>query len=304
MTDAYRAGGFACPVCPAAALREFAGRLVCDACGGMLIAVDDLAASIGEVADAAADAADAVRFADDAPAARGCPRCQAPLCASAVTLAGLRSPERLLRCAHHGVWLPRDTMVAVFARLGRRAGGRFRALGVGGAGGRAGTSGVGGAMEAIGAAFGSGGQLAISRQRLRRPRVHTLFVSAFHGQRLGCPACADAALGCQGDRWVCARCAGCFVEDAALVAMVTAMASAPWDLPPVAGPPGLRPCPVCATAMMTERLEGVAIDRCAAHGVWFDDAELQAALLHVGAEPPGLGGWLKRLFGRGASTAR
>ena len=53
--------------------------------------------------------------------------------------------------------------------------------------------------------------------------------------------------------------------------------------------------------MIVELLEGVTIDRCAGHGVWFDDSELQAALHHASAEPTGLGGWIKQLFQHGGT---
>jgi len=43
-------------------------------------------------------------------------------------------------------------------------------------------------------------------------------------------------------------------------------------------------------------LEGVTIDRCDVHGVWFDDRELEQTLHHSSAPPHGLVAWLKRLF--------
>lgn len=50
--------------------------------------------------------------------------------------------------------------------------------------------------------------------------------------------------------------------------------------------------------MIVEVLEGVTIDRCDVHGVWFDDPELEQALHHSSAPPDGLVAWLKRLFRR------
>jgi Zn-finger nucleic acid-binding protein len=228
-----------------------------------------------------------------------------------------------LHCANDGVWFPRDAMTAVFARVSRRGG--FRGLGATSASSAGGMHGVSGsatfsvqavgnmpsghggmsaAMAGIANAFGGGSPassgLAISHWSANRPRVHTLFVSAHKDRTLGCPACKlDAKLAYQGDRWVCATCAGSYIETAALAAMIEEMALKPWVVPPVSGKPGDRACPICATPMIVELLEGVTIDRCATHGVWFDDTELQAALVH--ASSPGSGGmgsWIKQLFHR------
>jgi hypothetical protein len=161
------------------------------------------------------------------------------------------------------------------------------------------------AMAGIANAFGRGGPassaLAISNWHDHRPRVHTLFVSAHKDRRLGCPACKETALSYQGHRWGCATCAGSFVENAALAAMIAEMSQQPWAAPAVSGAPGDRACPLCGAAMLVELLEAVTIDRCADHGVWFDDEELQAALHHAGAPPLGIGGWLKQLFHRHGS---
>jgi len=49
--------------------------------------------------------------------------------------------------------------------------------------------------------------------------------------------------------------------------------------------------------MAVEKLGTVEIDRCATHGVWFDQHELQTALVAIGVpEKTGLVGWLKQLF--------
>lgn len=39
-----------------------------------------------------------------------------------------------------------------------------------------------------------------------------------------------------------------------------------------------RPCPECAAPMQNVKLGTVALDRCEAHGVWFDPSELAALL--------------------------
>ena len=50
--------------------------------------------------------------------------------------------------------------------------------------------------------------------------------------------------------------------------------------------------------MIVEKLgASTTIDRCAKHGVWFDEHELQTALVEIGIpEKTGLVGWLKQLF--------
>jgi hypothetical protein len=163
--------------------------------------------------------------------------------------------------------------------------------------------GMTGALTSIASAFGSGAAdrgLAISQWGQNRPRAHTLFVSAHKDVALACPAC-NVPLAYQGDRWSCATCHGLFVETEALVAMVCEMALAPWEMPAVAGKPGDSACPICKTCespMVVEELEGVTIDRCDIHGVWFHDHQLEQALLHASAPHHGIGHWLKRLFGR------
>jgi Zn-finger nucleic acid-binding protein/uncharacterized protein YbaR (Trm112 family) len=315
MTDVYRTSAFACPVCAHASLREFQERLVCDECNGMLIGIDDIAASIHEL-----DGSSELLVPDDSePSSTACPRCRNPMSSCALRLGQLELTGRFLRCDRDGIWFPRDAMTAIFARVSRRGG--YRGMGaVGGSSGDRGVTGthsggignmpsghggMSGAMASIQNAFGAGrpasGALAISNWQDRRPRVHTLFVSAHKDRRLGCPSCEETALDYQGDRWTCVTCAGAFVENAALAAMVMDMSQKPWDLPVASGGPGERACPICKVPMIVEVLEAVTIDRCATHGVWFDDTELQAALHHV-SEPIGVGAWLKQLFHRHGRT--
>lgn len=72
--------------------------------------------------------------------------------------------------------------------------------------------------------------------------------------------------------------------------------------------PGKRPCPRCAVPMTTAKLsielEGVRptkpgpeLDRCAAHGLWFDESELAEVLAPIAGK--GFGGGLAS-----ASSAR
>jgi Zn-finger nucleic acid-binding protein len=312
MTDAYRSSAFPCPVCENAALREFHGRLVCDECQGMQLQSDDFVDSIREIDGSE----EPIALTDHGPAGKGCPQCNQPMTTCALAFGSLTiAGERIMRCASHGMWIPRDAMTAAYARASRRGG--FSGRGVtggtasrfGASGGTSGAasmlanmpsahSGMSGAMASIAGAFGGGpasGALAISNWRHDRPRAHTLFVSAHRDLKLDCPACR-VALAYQGDRWACSTCQGLFVENEALVALVREMALAPWELPALAGKPGERACPICRTPLIVEVLEGVTIDRCDVHGVWFDHPELEQALRHSSAPPQGLVAWLKRLF--------
>ncbi len=309
---AYRTSGYVCPSCPESSLREFQDRWICDECGGMLLAVDDFAESLTEIDGAH----DELMFSDEQPGKQACPRCAVPMAAFVIARGKLKLVGSFARCASHGIWFPRDAMTAVFARVSRRAqgvgmgltmsGGGYGTPGVSAQSMPGGSSGLNGAISSIAGAFGSGpadSRLAIASWGKTRPRVHTLYVSAHKDKRLGCPSCKETALAYAGDRWPCATCAGLFVENAALEAMISDVSQRPWEVPPGTGAPGERNCPVCEVAMIVEVLEAVTIDRCAAHGVWFDEDELAAALHHaIEGEPSGVGGWVKKLFHRHGTT--
>jgi len=320
MSGVFRTSPFVCPTC-ASPLREFQHRLVCDACSGMLIDLDDLATSIQELDGST----DAPVLADATPDRATCPRCEQPMQSCAVSIGSLNVGGRLLSCARDGVWVSRDAMVALFARVSRRGG--FRGLGAVHHGGDAGGSaaglsgsdtasfvanmpsvhsGMSAAIGSIASAFSAGAPatagLAISSWRA--PHVHTLLVSAYRDHHLACPACGDRALAYVGSRWACEACRGSFVEYAALAAMITEITFEPWDPPPMSGAPGERRCPICSEAMHVDAIEATAIERCGDHGVWFADHHLEEALQHAssaphhaaGAPTHGIVGWLRRLF--------
>jgi Zn-finger nucleic acid-binding protein len=115
---------------------------------------------------------------------------------------------------------------------------------------------------------------------------------------LACPECQEA-LELVGKLWPCERCAGVFVENAPFEEMVVEIAGGPWVLPATSGQPGARACPACRAPMHVESFHGSELDRCAQHGIWFDDAELADVLANSPVETPpsGIGGWLGRLFG-------
>jgi ribosomal protein L37AE/L43A len=305
MDDVYRTAGFQCPTCSNAALREYDGRLICDECSGMLIEDADFATSIHELDDGS----EPLAVSDPQPSTSACPECKAPMTTCKLAVGAMNLRGRFLRCPKDGLWVPRPAMTATFARASRAAHGPSgRPVGAATLGGfpLGASGGAGGAMNSIRGAFGAGpatAGLAIGNWHASRPRVHTLFVSAHKDRSLDCPACTETKLEFRGDRWTCLACAGSFVEDEALAAMVMEMSNQPWEVPHVTGSPGTRHCPLCEQAMIVEKLEGVTIDRCAPHGVWFDDAELQSALGHASAAPAGLGNWIKQLFHRGGKPA-
>jgi ribosomal protein L37AE/L43A len=298
----YRTSGRACPTCDNPALREFGERLVCDECSGMLLTAEDLAKSINELDGRT----DVTAISDEEPGGKRCPRCDGELELATVGVGKMRLYGRLFHCAKDGVWVPQPVLAGAFALASRRshAGSAHNTRAYGGVSGGSAMPGVSGstigAMNSVASAFGRGSAtsgLAISHWYESRPRVHTLFVSAFKDRTLGCPACKDTRLEFRGDRWACDACGGCFVEDAALSAMVMEMTNQPWEVPAIKGGPGERACPVCKEPMLVEVLEAVTIDRCAGHGVYFDPDELQTALAHA-AEPHHVGSLLKRLFHR------
>ena len=314
-TDPYRSSSCTCPTCPGKpALREFQARWVCDECGGMLVGVDDFTESLKEIDGAL----DQLEFTDAQPGPEGkseCPRCHAKMQSAVMTRGKLKLVGTFLRCETDGLWFPRDALTAIFARVSRRTqtffGGRRGGGGMSApvspitsavANMPSGHSGMSGAMASIAGAFGGSREL-VHAWRRDRPRVHTLYVSAHKDARLGCPSCKEAALTYAGDRWPCETCAGVFVETAALIAMVSDVANRPWEPPAVAGGLGERPCPVCGEAMLVEVFEAVTVDHCKAHGVWFDEDELQATLQHaIESDPNSTGGWLKKLFHRHGTT--
>lgn len=297
MTDVYRAPGYACPRCAGAgcsgaALRVYGERLVCDECHGMMLGAADFRRACEE--DAGAPLTVAFVDAHD-DAALACPRCTRPLQASRVELGGDAYKTELWRCDGDGVWIDVDALVgllAVVARKHGRAG--HRGLSDGSrTGPRIGPNGLPVTRYAVASA-----SLRISgwwdhpHQRPPRPPA----IDPYAGRTLRCPACGGA-LAFAGDRWGCATCHGVFVQAAALAELVSEMTGQPWELPASTGAPTERACPVCEAALRGEVIEGVTIDRCAEHGLWFDEAELGAVLEHAGEPARGLGAWLRRLFG-------
>lgn len=132
----YRSFEVDCPVCRVA-LRAERARLYCDACGGMLIEVDDLVMTIEQLVQIEPE----VQFVTGAVGTRPCPRCASPMvmCHLRVAWSDDLRPEsywqsdsnwhyerlargrtlrsELDRCAAHGVWFDRDELPEIIDRL-------------------------------------------------------------------------------------------------------------------------------------------------------------------------------------------
>ncbi|MGE0404437.1 MAG: hypothetical protein AB7T06_47445 [Kofleriaceae bacterium] len=291
MSDAYRTTNNTCPAC-AAPLREFAKRLVCDQCGGIMIGVKDFTAACEDVAGIDLP----VEIHTESPTEIPCPRCNAALANAKVTIADKKMKSKLLHCERDGFWFATGVLTGVFAIVGRRWGGHSPPSR--GAGSTTGLDGL-----PVPQHRPASGALAISgwhqRPRKRPPTVTP--VNIYRDQVLACPACPPTRpheLSFAGDRWTCASCHGAYVERGALEALIEEMANQPYELAPPSGAAGDRACPVCIEPMVVEKLgASTTIDRCGRHGVWFDEHELQTALVEVGIpEKTGLVGWLKQLF--------
>jgi Zn-finger nucleic acid-binding protein len=99
-----------------------------------------------------------------------------------------------------------------------------------------------------------------------------------------CPSC-DAALVRTSTRLICEHCHGALVPDAAIAELLAELAphdhrSVAERLAPATAPP--RHCPCCAAVMEPSRLYETVVDRCAAHGTWFDAGELEDVLASCG----------------------
>jgi len=270
-------------------LREFQGRLICDECQGMLTDDDDLAKACGDLVSKDITLA----FADGKPTTHICPKCERPLARCDVAFRPLAAKADVLRCDRDGVWLERGLLAGVFALLGRKARGvigypQFQ---------EPITTGLDGLPTSRHGSASAGLRISEWRTRPRR-RAQTLTpINAYGDQRLACPACMTSELKFYGDRYACVQCSGTFVQNAAFEAMAMDIAKQYFELPPPAGEPGPRACPVCSQAMLVDALDKVPIDRCAAHGIWFDANELTVALERTSGQfEHGIRAWLKRVF--------
>ncbi len=99
MTDAYRSTTNTCPAC-AAPLREFAKRLVCDQCSGIMLAAKDFTAACEDVAGIDL----ALEVHAGTPTETPCPRCGVSLVNATVSLGEKTLKSRFLSCERDGLW--------------------------------------------------------------------------------------------------------------------------------------------------------------------------------------------------------
>ena len=84
--------------------------------------------------------------------------------------------------------------------------------------------------------------------------------------------------------WSCA-CGGAWIGVDRLVELAEDVRGELVTLPWASRDGAARACPACGEAMRTVSLAGVALDRCFAHGIWFDADELQQVLRHAESFP-------------------
>ena len=137
-------------------------------------------------------------------------------------------------------------------------------------------------------------------------------MDAYRDQHHNCPRC-NHLLRTFNERLVCDACEGLMLaEDDLRNAVLELTGFTPAFLFHDEAP-GKRACPRCATAMTTARLSiqledtkptkpGPELDRCAAHGLWFDESELAAVLEPIASKGVG-GGMAKTSSARESSVA-
>jgi hypothetical protein len=117
----YRDQPLACPAC-ASVLRPYHERLVCDHCGGMMLATADFAAAVGELIGAVVEHA----FVDETPGERRCPRCTRAMTTCKVELYSAVHDQRVVmpfeldRCAADGLWFDPDELAEIMAAMHRK----------------------------------------------------------------------------------------------------------------------------------------------------------------------------------------
>jgi Zn-finger nucleic acid-binding protein len=131
----------------------------------------------------------------------------------------------------------------------------------------------------------------------------------FRDGRPRCPSCRDEhALVPQPEqrtRLHCEHCRGVLIPLAEVEDMLSTLQGEPFVVP--AGNPGTRTCACCTTTLATLALFEIEVDRCDAHGIWFDGKELTSVLEAASGVDPatipeqpekrGALGMLRSLFG-------
>lgn len=103
----------------------------------------------------------------------------------------------------------------------------------------------------------------------------------FRDETPECRACGSG-LSLVGPRWSCEQCGSVLVPAASVEEMMNELS--PDDLRSIderlvtLKGAATRACPRCPATMAVYALHGITVDRCVAHGIWFDTGELMAAL--------------------------
>ena len=112
----YRDPQHPCPAC-GRPLRAFLTRLVCDACNGMFLSLEDLAAAIHDMTSVVP----AFHYKDEQSGRRSCPRCAAKLTTFKLRLTieneTFAPRPQLDRCATHGIWFDNEELAKVFEKV-------------------------------------------------------------------------------------------------------------------------------------------------------------------------------------------
>ncbi len=90
-----------------------------------------------------------------------------------------------------------------------------------------------------------------------------------------CPACSDVPLATTG---ACHACGGVWLDEQHVIDR------AAGPLQYTGGVYSERRCPVCDEKMAEPLVFDIPIDRCDAHGMWFDKAELEEVLVRSRSE--------------------
>jgi hypothetical protein len=116
MTDPYRDPEWPCPAC-SKPLRMYRTRLVCDACNGIMVALDDLASAVHDLTSLTPSFA----WKSEQPGTRACPQCRATMtaCKLIIDLDGaIEHPKPVLdRCEKHGLWFDHEELAMVFEKI-------------------------------------------------------------------------------------------------------------------------------------------------------------------------------------------
>jgi hypothetical protein len=102
--EPYRDGHRSCPRCQSG-LRVFHDRLVCDACGGVMLSFDEVRGAIEELTGLAPT----LSYRNESPGKLPCPQCSTAMSNVRLTLElegmkPVKPKAKLDRCATHGLW--------------------------------------------------------------------------------------------------------------------------------------------------------------------------------------------------------